>query len=133
MPGTDTLKLFHDAFDYNLIRFVMILVNLLLDKGHYISVCEQCGRVISVTAVRKKGNNYLSLVFRAFCQLDRAVQSRSGGNAHRDSFLLCQQLCRIKRILPGCLEDLVIDLRVQHIRNESGADSLNLMAAGSSL
>ena len=40
MPGTDTLKLFHDAFGYNSIRFVMILVNLLLDKGHYISVCK---------------------------------------------------------------------------------------------
>ena len=39
MPGTDTLKLFHDAFGYNSIRFVMILVNLLLDKGHYISAC----------------------------------------------------------------------------------------------
>ena len=37
MPGTDTLKLFHDAFGYNSIRFVMILVKLPLDKCHYIS------------------------------------------------------------------------------------------------
>jgi len=34
---TDTRKLFHDASGYNEIRFVMILVNLSLDKGHYIS------------------------------------------------------------------------------------------------
>ena len=38
MPGTDTLKLFHDAFGYNRKKFVMILVMILLDKGHYISL-----------------------------------------------------------------------------------------------
>ena len=32
MPGTDTLKLFHDAFGYNRIQVVMILVNLPLTK-----------------------------------------------------------------------------------------------------
>ena len=55
MPGTDTLKLFHDAFGYNSIRFVMILVNLLLDKGHYISACGYTKRVLtgSFIVIRK--------------------------------------------------------------------------------
>ena len=60
MPGTDTLKLFHDAFGYNRKKFVMILVMILLDKGHYISGSQIPSRRATLNA-RK-----ILMIFRLF-------------------------------------------------------------------
>ena len=96
MPGTDTLKLFHDAFGYNSIRFVMILVNLLLDKGHYISSLLFCVKFMvkppmdyCVLFIRQDEHSNHSQRF-LFIQLTLFLNYRNAPYCY--SLLLCSQL-----------------------------------------
>ena len=54
----------------------------------------------------------------------------TGGDTDRDPFLLCQKFCSCKGIFINDREDLVIHFRVQNIRDETGADTLDLMCTG---
>ena len=63
------------------------------------------------------------------CQLDGTVERRAGGNADGDAFPAGQQLRGFKRFVGRGGEHFVIDLRVQHVRHEAGADALDLVGA----
>ena len=90
---------------------------------------EQGSGVIPVAAVGQEGHNNLPFVFRTLCQLDGAEQGRAGGDADGDAFLPCQELRGVKGVLAGSPEDLVVDPGVQDLRNEAGADTLDLVGA----
>ena len=61
------------------------------------------------------------------------MQGRAGGDSDGDAFFFCEQLGRRESIVSLCLEDLVIYLRVQDIRDKTGADTLDLVRARLSL
>ena len=75
----------------------------------------------------------LSLVLRAFCKLDRSIESCTGGNSCKDSLFLGKEFGCFKCILVLYRDDLVINLGVKCVRNKTCADTLDLMRACFSL
>ena len=90
---------------------------------------EQRRGVIPVPAVGKERHDHLSLVLGSLRELDRAVQRSTGGDTYGNAFLLREELRRGKSVFVDCLEDLIVNSRVQDIRHKARADSLDLVAA----
>ena len=88
---------------------------------------KQRGGIVAVAAVGQQRHDDLPLVFRQFRERDRAPERGARRDPDRDAFLPREELRRLEGGLVRRLDDLVIDLRVQHRRHEAGADALDLV------
>ena len=86
-------------------------------------------RQVAVAGIREQRYDGLACVFRALGQLCRCPQSRTGGNADEQAFTVGELARCIEGILVLYTDDLVVNLGVEHIRNEACADALNLVRA----
>ena len=94
-----------------------------------LSVRKKRGRQVSVPGIRKQDNNCLSFIFGAFCQFYRGRDSRAGGNADKDAFLLSDESADGKSVFVLNGDDLVIDGGIQKLGDKACADALNLVRA----
>ena len=97
------------------------------------SVGEELGGEVTIAGIWQQYYDVLSFVFRALGQLYGCCQGSTGGYANQDA-LSMRELTAIGEgvfVLDG--QYLVIDLCIQGLWYEAGADSLDFMRSGSSL
>ena len=66
-------------------------------------------------------------------QLDGRPDGRAGGDAHQHTLGMADQLAGGEGVVVRDGDDLVIDLRIQHVGDKARADALDLVAAGVAL
>ena len=97
------------------------------------SVGKQRGGEIAVAGVGQQNDNGLAGVFRALGQLDGCPQRRAGGDADQHALAVPDLLAHGQGGIVVLGDGLIVDLGVQHIGDEAGADALDLVGAGDAL
>ena len=92
-----------------------------------VSIRKQRRGEVAVAGIRQQDHNGLARIFRPLCQLDRRPDGSACRNAHEDSLCLADLLTDGKGVLIFNRDDLVIDLRIQHLGDKASADALDLM------
>ena len=87
------------------------------------------GREVAVAGIGEEDDDGLALIFRTLGQLNCCVERRAGGNADQNALFSADEPAVCKRVLVRNGDDLVIDLRVEHIGDKARADALNLVRA----
>ena len=92
-------------------------------------VLEEDGGDVALTEVRQDNHDGLALKLWALCQLQSCRDVSAGGNAYQQAFLCGQVAGGLNGLLGGGGKDFVEKLAVKYLRNEVGADALDLVRA----
>src|ERR1700693_4655776 len=89
---------------------------------------EQIGRQIALAGVGEDHHHNLPLP-EALGDLTRSGAIRARGNSYQQAFLACEATREGRSVFVGNRKHFIVDARVERLRNEARADSLDLVEA----
>ena len=89
------------------------------------SVGEERRREIAVAGVGQQNDDGFALVLRTLGKLNGGPDGSAGGNADENALAAAKLLAGFECVVVVDGDDLVVDLRVEHLRDKARADALN--------
>src|SRR5690625_1965762 len=90
----------------------------------------QRGGEVALAEVRDDDDDRLALGLRTCGDLERRGDGRTGGDAREDALLGGEPARRLDGLVEVDVDDLVVDLGVEDLRDEVRADALDLVRSG---
>ena len=93
------------------------------------SVGEERRREIAVAGVGQQNDDGFALVLRTLGKLNGGPDGSAGGNADENALAAAKLLAGLECVVVVNGDDLVLDLRVEHLGDKARADALNFVRA----